>query len=173
MLTGEALANFRKFEAAYDLGADRAIGGTDTNADTPRGLRTITAATSAVPEVASDNQYSFGMSFAASGVTVGIGYDSEKTVSAGVGFSTGNIGTNMLYVKQDDDDTGAGVDVTYTIDASTLTLAYARSMPEGGEATDAMGINLSHDLGGGASLVAGFGQVADVNRANAGISYSF
>ncbi len=169
-LTGEALANFRKYEAAFDLGTNRVI---DAANDVPRGLRTITAATAAVPEVASDNQYAFGMSFNASGVTVGVGYDSEKTVSMGLGFSTGDISSNLLYVKTDDDTTGIGGDVSYTMGASTLTLAYAQSKPDAGETTDAMGINVSHDLGGGASMVAGFGDVDDVSKASVGLSFSF
>ena len=127
----------------------------------------------AVVGVASDAQYAFGMSFDAGGVRIGIGYDSEKTVSMGMGFTAGEISTSALYVKNDDGATGVGMDVSYSIDASTLTLAYARSTPETGDATDAMGVNVSHDLGGGASLVAGFGQVGDVNKAEAGISFSF
>ena len=151
------------------------------NADSPKPMVHVAAvpAVPAVPEVPgipagpADQQYAFGMSFEAAGVKVGVGYDSLKTVSMGLGFSSGDISSNLLYVRTDSDITGMGGDVSYTIGASTLTLAYAREKPEEGEATDAMGINVSHDLGGGASLVAGFGQVEDVNKASAGLSFSF
>ena len=61
----------------------------------------------------------------------------------------------------------------YNIDAPKLTLAYTRLKLEAGEATDAFGISRSRDLGGGASMVAGFGQVNDVNKASAGIQFKF
>ena len=51
--------------------------------------------------------------------------------------------------------------------------ASEQEKPDADEATDAMGIGLSHDLGGGASMVAGFGQVGDVNQASAGLSFKF
>ena len=173
--TTEVQNAFNAYAEVFDLGADGAVGGGD---DMPKEdylalLSNIVEPVEAADAVAADNQYAFGMSFNASGVTVGIGYDSEKTVSMGVGFATGDISTNTLYVRTDDDTTGTGLDVSYTIDASTLTLAYARSKPDMGTATDAMGINVSHDLGGGATMVAGFGQVDDVNHASAGISFKF
>ncbi|MDE0002699.1 MAG: porin [Rhodospirillaceae bacterium] len=174
-LEGDDLANFEFYEMHHDLGEGGAVGGADEAADTRIPGSVVVRApieaadgTPGMPATRGDTEYAFGMSFNASGVTVGLGYDSEKTVSLGMGFSTGDIGTNVLYVKQDDGDTGLGADVSYTMDASTLTLAYASS-----EGDDAMGINLGHDLGGGASLVAGFGQVKDVNRANMGLKFSF
>ena len=156
------------------------------------------------------NSYAIGMSFNASGVKLGLGYDSRKTISAGFGYSTGQISANAFYAKGDrpyrhlGSDlrpgiaqtgrinyvdgmfsagfTGIGVDVSYTIGASTLTLAYAKSdlkniqplwVDENGDPSplnDAMvtfgsasfkgmGIGFSRDLGGGASLVAGYGWV--------------
>ena len=173
--TAADIAGFEAYEAAYNLQEGGAVGGEDAAADTRTGetnnsKRAMPAVFNddAVMGVSADTQYAFGMSFNASGVTVGLGYDSDQTVSLGMGFSAGDIGTNLLYVKQDDGDTGLGADVSYTMDASTLTLAYASS-----EGNDAMGLNLAHDLGGGASLVAGFGQVMDVNRANMGLKFSF
>ena len=69
---------------------------------------------------------------------------------------------------------GLGMDVSYTMGASTLTMVYAKTdlsniqplIPDGtaditfGSASfKGMGVGFSHDLGGGAKLVAGFGQV--------------
>ncbi len=152
------------------------------------------------------NSYAIGMSFNASGATVGIGYDSKKTISAGFGYSTGQISASAFYAKGDldymhlgadraiggDDNnadmratagkTGIGMDVSYTMGASTITLAYAKTDVSniqpvwvntdgdvselatatasfGSASFTGIGIGFSHDLGGGAKLVAGFGEV--------------
>ena len=159
------------------------------------------------------NSYAIGMSFGASGATFGIGYDSRRTVSAGFGYSTGQVSVNAFWAKGeqpykhrgangiltgyltngqiggvtnevgarkdgvfDAGYTGLGIDVSYTVGASTLTLAYAKTdvdnvQPEwsnisanatvsfGSYSLKGLGIGFSHDLGGGAKLVAGFAQV--------------
>ncbi len=192
VLEDAALASYNHYVANYDLGADNAVGGENANADTP--IADVVALRDAVAEMnatGSDNQYAFGMSFEANGVTVGIGYDSEKTISMGIGFTTGDISTNLLYAKGEDatgtmDTTGMGADMSYTFGASTLTLAYARQETDmhGGVTHDAVGMNVGHDLGGGASVVAGFGRVesrdddaggmvSSANKASAGLKFSF
>ena len=188
----EFAAAWMYLASAYALNED----GTLTVADGAIGEATPAAfvskaATAEVPGTGSDNQYAFGMSFEASGVTVGIGYDSEKTISLGIGFTTGDISTNLLYAKGEDatgtmDTTGMGADMSYTFGASTLTLAYARQETDmhGGVTHDAVGMNVGHDLGGGASVVAGFGRVesrdddaggmvSSANKASAGLKFSF
>ena len=144
------------------------------------------------PAVASDSEYAFGMSFNAGGVTIGVGYDSKKTVSMGAGFTTGEITTNLLYVKTDEDFsnadgtikgemTGMGVDMAYAMGASTVTLSYGRRKPETGEAMDAVGMGVTHDLGGGATMNAGFGKVdkkvgtkiVSENKASVGLMFAF
>ena len=158
------------------------------------------------------------MSFTASGVTVGLGFDSDDTISLGVGYTLDNITANAYYAQTDvmteytagtlvgdpqvftpaDNDTTAdgtqpftwmlggknktmGMDVSYTIGASTLTLVYAKHDLAGASMTleaagneavtadtavstaasssKAYGLNITHDLGGGAKVVAGFGIV--------------
>ena len=126
-----------------------------------------------VPAVKSDTQYSFGMNFDAGGVTIGVGYDSEKTVSMGASFSAGEVSSRLLYVKTDDDTTGIGADMKYTMGASAITLAYGRQKPETGEAMDAVGMGVTHSLGGGATLSAGFGKVNEANKASIGIKFAF
>ena len=120
----------------------------------------------------------------------------RKAISAGLGYSTGQISANAFWAKRDQpykhlgsnrnpggedgraDGTrevgysGLGFDLSYTVGASTLTMVYAKTelsdiQPEillfTSYATSAnfksMGAGFSHDLGGGASLVAGFGKV--------------
>ena len=138
--------------------------------------------------LAADAQYAFGMSFEASGVTVGIGYDSEKTISVGLGFAAGDVSTNMIYARGENaagmETTGMGADMSYTFGASTMTLAYARQETDmfGGVTHDAVGVNLAHDLGGGAKLVAGFGEVeargttgtvTSSNKGSVGLTFAF
>ena len=133
----------------------------------------VSKAVAPVPAVKSETQYAFGMSFEAGGVTIGVGYDSEKTVSMGASFSAGEVSSRLLYVKTDDDTTGIGADMKYTMGASAITLAYGRQKPETGEAMDAVGMGVTHDLGGGATLNAGFGKVNETNKASIGIQFAF
>ena len=155
------------------------------------------------------NSYAIGMSFSASGATFGIGYDSAKTISAGLGYSTGQITANAFYAKADKPYrhlgsdgivtaaatdttadgvfdagyTGLGIDVSYTMGASTLTMVYAKTDVKniqpiilaagttyGSASFKGMGVGVSHDLGGGAKLVAGFGQVPQMAVGDLGMA---
>ena len=190
-----AIAAFERYEAHYDLGDDDRVGATpttDEDADNSDSFNATTLTTNAAPAVASDSEYAFGMSFNAGGVTIGVGYDSKKTVSMGAGFTTGEITTNLLYVKTDEEFsnadgtikgemTGMGVDMAYAMGASTVTLSYGRRKPETGEAMDAVGMGVTHDLGGGATMNAGFGKVdkkvgtkiVSENKASVGLMFAF
>ena len=174
----KALAN------AYGNAED---GSVDIKKPTP-GYVQVVAPVAAVEEVMamdavfapdkSETQYAFGMSFEAGGVTIGVGYDSYKTVSMGAGFSAGEVSTNLLYVKTGEEHpkgerTGMGADMTYTMGASAVTLAYGRDKPEIGEAMDAVGMGVTHDLGGGATMNAGFGKVGESNKASIGLMFTF
>ncbi len=142
--------------------------------------------------------YAIGVSFSASGATVGVGYDSKKAISAGIGYSNGPIAAKAFWAKRDQPYThlgsgaavggtgigeadgtfeagyrGHGIEVSYTMGASTLTMVYARTnltniqpiifqnivgiIPRVG--FRGTGVGFSHDLGGGARLVAGVGRV--------------
>ena len=211
VMKGEANASrvraFEIYEATHELGEDRSVGGVnpatgvtgDKNADTIKkgvigdngdpGGDIITPAVPDTPAVKSETEFAFGMSFEAGGVTIGVGYDSNKTVSMGAGFKAGEISTNLLYVKTEDDDetaadeekSGLGVDMSYAMGASTVTLAYGRQKPETGDAMDAVGMGVAHDLGGGATMKAGFGKVDKMvgnemvseNKASIGLSFKF
>ena len=143
-----------------------------------------------VPAVSAETEFAFGMNFETGGVTIGLGYDSNKTISMGAGFSAGEISTNLLYVKMDDDEdtkdmneeaTSMGVDLSYSMGASKVTLAYGRNKPEEGMAMDAVGMGVTHDLGGGATMNAGFGKVDTMvdkkivsqNKASIGLMFAF
>ena len=197
-LEGDALKSYQIYVMHHNLNGGSAVGGDDDEADTSKpAVSTIVEAVDeveAMPAVIgkSKTQYAFGMSFEAGGVTIGVGYDSDKTVSMGAGFTTGEITTNLLYVKTDDDEdtknmdeskTGMGVDMAYSMGASTVTLAYGRMKPkeDGMEAMDAVGMGVTHDLGGGATMNAGFGKVDKMvgtemvseNKASIGLMFAF
>ena len=116
-------------------------------------------------------EYAFGMNAAIGGVTVGVGYDSLKTVSLGAEMSIDELSVGALYVKADDAATGMGGDVSYSMGQSTLTVAYTR-LDEMGMTSDDFGVGVTHDLGGGASLNAGFGKVNEATKASIGLSFS-
>ena len=183
---------FTRYEANYNLGGDKKVGGTGKTAEAENRdtVKVASNAMAAVPAVASDSEFAFGMSFNAGGVTIGVGYDSNKTVNMGAGFTTGEITTSLLYVKTEDNEdtkmvdeemTGMGVDMAYTMGASKVTLAYGRRKPEMGDAMDAVGMDVEHDLGGDATLKAGFGKVDKMvgtemvseNKASIGLMFTF
>ncbi len=190
------IAAYNVYRKYYDFGKDRRVGGVnpaagatgDRNADVgdvvgdnevkPGTYTDDVVVTEAVEGKDSETQYAFGMSFEAGGVTIGVGYDSNKTVSMGAGFSAGEISTNLLYVKTDEEHpdgeaTGIGADMKYTMGASAVTLSYGRRKPEMGEATDAVGMGVTHSLGGDATMSAGFGKVDESNKASIGLSFKF
>ncbi len=197
-------AAYNLYVAVYDLGDDERVGGTtaddadegERNADSPIavGEEGSAVTTNEMDDIvlekdtvlisaenlgkASETEYAFGMKFDAGGVTIGVGYDSNKTVSMGAGFSAGEISTKLLYVKTDHEDsakekTGMGVDMSYAMGASTVTLSYGRQKSDADGAMDAVGMGVTHDLGGGATMNAGFGKVADANKASIGIGFKF
>ena len=186
---GKAVAaTYRRYVAVYELGKDEKVGGGDD-----KRKPVANNAMAAVPAVGAETEFAFGMNFETGGVTIGLGYDSNKTVSMGAGFSAGEISTNLLYVKMDDDEdtkdmneeaTSMGVDLSYSMGASKVTLAYGRNKPEeaGMEAMDAVGMGVTHDLGGGATMNAGFGKVdmkdddgmiVSQNKASIGLMFAF
>ena len=126
------------------------------------------------PAVSDDDTFAVGMNFTASGMKIGLGFDSEETVSLGASYTTGQITANAYFAERDGDD-GAGVDVSYSMGATTVTLVAATNSAD----VDGFGMGVSHDLGGGASLVAGFAQVPgavageDKNGAEVGLTFAF
>ena len=129
---------------------------------------------SGTPAVSDDDTFAIGMNFTASGMKIGLGFDSEETVSLGASYTTGQITANAYFAERDGAD-GAGVDVSYSMGATTVTLVAATNSGD----QDAFGMGVSHDLGGGASLVAGFAQVPgavagdDKNGAEVGLTFAF
>ncbi len=115
------------------------------------------------------------MSFAANGITVGAGFDSDDGMTLGGGYALNEqLSFNAFYGEEDGND-GLGGDLTYGIGATTLTVAFATNSDD----HKAAGIGLKHNLGGGAELVAGFGQgnlgnnSEDSSGAEIGLTFTF
>ena len=170
------------------------------------------------PATGPDNQYAFGMKFdVGNGMSLGVGYDSGEAVNVAVGYSIANLSGNLFYATSDGDvqksaiggkdfttkHTGIGIDLAYSMGASKMTLVFSKmsidNLAEYGTdaasqklvsgSVDSYGINLTHDLGGGASVVAGFGSVpnnvmgavtadnkldtSSANKASVGLSFAF
>ncbi|MCY4668137.1 MAG: porin [Rhodococcus sp.] len=137
-------------------------------------LGDISVAVSGAPGTGgTDDMFAVGMSFTAADIRIGFGYDSEKTMSLGGSYTFGQITANAYYAERDNLD-GTGIDLSYGIGATTLTLVAATNSQD----QKAAGLGVSHDLGGGASMVAGFGQIpgengADKSGAEVGLSFTF
>ncbi len=168
------------------------------------------------PATGPDNQYAFGMKFdVGNGMSLGVGYDSGEAVNLAVGYSIANLSGNLFYATSEGDvqksaiggedfttkHTGMGMDMVYAMGASKMTLVFSQmSIDNLAEYNDdgqklvsgsvnSYGINLTHDLGGGASVVAGFGSVPNsvmgsvtadneldtstANKASIGLSFTF
>ena len=134
-------------------------------------LGALTLAASAGP-VGNSNEYAVGASFTSAGITVGVGWDSNETTSLGLKYVIDVITANAYMARQSGSD-GMGADVTYVLGPTSVTAAFAQNS----NGDNAGGIGLSHDLGGGAKVVGGFGQVpgADdrVSKAELGMTFEF
>ena len=128
----------------------------------------LTLAASAGP-AGDSNEYAVGASFTSAGMTVGVGWDSNETTSLGLKYTIDAITANAYMARRSGGD-GMGADVSYKLDATTVKAVFARNS----SGADAGGVGLEHDLGGGATVVGGFGQVADnVSKAELGMTFAF
>ena len=130
-----------------------------------------------------DTQWAAGVSFALGSTTVGIGMDSEKLMQASVSADLGAFSGKLFYARQKMDDdmktTGTGVEIGISTDDSgntNINAIYAQNKAEMGEMSTTekgFGVGVSHGLGGGASLAAGFAKVEDQTKASVGVTMSF
>ncbi len=98
-----------------------------------------------------DTSTSFVVNGGSGDINFGVFYDNAK-----VG------GTNIASY---------GVDVGYTMGATSIVVAYGDTDIAGDKAD--FGIGVSYDLGGGATLGAGVGSVNGKNKADLGVSFKF
>ena len=103
---------------------------------------------------------------------VAIGADQAGGINAyylGAGGTWGDFSANVRYSDVSGGGAaGYGLDASYVTGAVTITAAYATN-----PATDAYGLGVSYDLGGGATLDAGVASVGGTTVADFGINMSF
>ncbi|MCK0141272.1 porin [Aliiroseovarius sp. F20344] len=109
----------------------------------------------------------------------GLGYDDWGNIAVGsaihakVGAAIGDVSVDLLYSRADDADiTSYGINAGYSMGAVSVNAAYAE-VDVAGVSADAYGLGVSYDLGGGASVNAGVGEVGGVTVADLGIIMTF
>ena len=129
-----------------------------------------------------DTEWAAGVSFALGSTTLGIGVDSEKLMQAGIAADLGAFTGGLFYSQQkttNAKNTGMGVELGVMAGAGTkINAVYARGKVdhdnnEMDSTAKGFGLGVTHDLGGGATLKAGFAKVEDQTRADVGVSMSF
>ena len=145
-------------------------GGTNAGIRYDQSFGDVSIALSFGPD-GSDTDFAVGMKFTSAGITVGAGFDSDDGMSIGAGYSVGQLSANGYYTEENEKD-GMGADLSYTAGATTITVAFAQNS----EDHEAAGLGIVHDLGGGAKLNAGFGQVdtgTNATKGEVGITFDF
>ena len=129
-----------------------------------------------------NTQWAAGVSFALGSTTLGIGMDSEKLMQAGIAADLGAFTGSLFYSQQKTDsakNTGMGVELGVMAGEGTkINAVYARGKHDNDNnemdsTAKGFGLGVTHDLGGGATLKAGFAKVEDQTRADVGVSMSF
>ena len=143
----------------------------------------LTAAISAhIGSSGEGDGYAVGIKYAFGDAYVGLGYnDSNEGTNDGTvtslyaGGTFGAIGVTAMWSEWNPDGAGANEDAygirgTYTVDALTIAAMVADGSAE---SSASYGLGVSYDLGGGAEVVAGVGDVQDETVWDMGLSFSF
>ena len=140
------------------------------------------------PAEKQDSQWAAGVSFDIGATTLGIGIDSEKLMQASISSDLGAFSGKLFYAQQkmnegetdESKNTGMGVEIGVSAGANTtINAVYAQGKTDYNNASMAdvtdkgFGVGVSHGLGGGATLNAGFAKVKKVSKASVGVSMSF
>jgi len=125
-----------------------------------------------------DNHWAFGGKFDIAPVTLAVGYDSNEDVKLSAGGTFDIVTVKGLYARAENDagdkTEGLGGEIgVAVIEGTNLTAVYTQREKTGDPDKDAFGVGVTHSLGGGATVNAGFAQVDDVNKASVGVSMSF
>ena len=150
-----------------------------------------TAGKDAVPAKKQDNQWATGVKFTVGSTTLGIGFDSEKLMQASVAANLGSFSGSLFYSQQkvritghseDTKLTGMGVQIGVPAgENTTISTAYTQGKTDYPDSAAGMedktdkgfGVGVTHILGGGAQLEAGFAKVKKQTKASVGVSMEF
>jgi len=139
---------------------------------------------------ANTSEAAFGVKYTGEGFYVGVGYsDNDKTVGAitaadgqttsvYVGGTFSGVTVDAMWSSRNsetnvaaDDREVYGLSASYTMDAITVTAAFSNTDEVGVKSSS--GVGVSYDLGGGASVAAGFGSVNGLSRSDIGMNFEF
>ncbi len=153
-----------------------------TNSDRPAARWDYTVADFGVhvsadnPGPAGDQGYGLAVTYGAGDISLGLGYEEGNFgattgvghIVAGVTASFGDATVKAAYGDADDIDfTQYGLSLDFVSGATTFT-AYWRTAEVGTADGQAYGLGVAYDLGGGASIKAGFADGDDVDPTSAG-----
>jgi outer membrane protein OmpU len=133
----------------------------------------VTFALSMDSDSAQDD-WAIGVSGSFNGFDAALGYndnDGTTVTSLALGYSVGNVGFDVYFADSSAGVQGMGFDVTYSMNAMTLTLAYGDTDAAGDD--EDFGVGVSYDLGGGLAVAGGVGSVDGNTMADFGVVMSF
>ena len=122
-------------------------------------------------------EYAIGVSYSFGDITVALGYEdadiAEEHIILGVTAAFGDATVKAVYGDAGSLGDQMALSLDYVAGATTITAFYADDEDLGG--VEAYGLGVAYDLGGGASLKAGYAsnETADVDGYDFGISMSF
>lgn len=122
------------------------------------------------------DDYAIGFKYAMGDYSAAIAYDEAAGINAfhvQLGANVSDFSVNALYSRASDiDTTSYGIHAAYNMGAVTVSAAYS-NVSVGIVDVDGYGLGIAYDLGGGASVKAGVGEVGGVTVADLGVSMSF
>ena len=150
----------------------------------------ISASVSTALSGANASEAAFGVKYTGEGFYVGVGYaDNNPTAGTGapgegqttsvyVGGTFSGVTVDAMWSSLNSETNVAandrevyGLSASYTMDAITLTAAFSNT--DHPTTKSSSGVGVSYDLGGGASVAAGFGSVNGLSRSDIGMNFKF
>ncbi len=116
------------------------------------------------------------VSYSGGNFSAGLGYQEDDST----GFSTitlvgdvsfGDVTVGGIYSDWSEDASAYGIDVIYSMGATSVTFVYGDTDVAGDDAD--YGIGVAYDLGGGAELAGAIGSVDSETKADIGLNLSF
>ena len=129
-----------------------------------------------LPAGKQQTNWAAGVSFDIGSTTLGIGIDSNKLMQTSIKADLGAFSGKLFYSQQEMDNmksTGTGVEIGVSAGENTSINAVYAQGKTGDDTSKGFGVGVSHGLGGGASLAAGFAKVEDQTKASVGVTMSF
>jgi len=135
-------------------------------------------------------EFAVGAKYSANGMYVGLGYSDNNLVAGNVTTTDGEttsvyVGGTIAGMKLDamyssldaetnvatDDREVYGLSAVYTVGALSVTVAWSDT--DVAATGSSQGVGFAYNLGGGATLAGGIGEVNNLSRADLGVTFSF